>query len=381
MFLGDKQDAAQKGCNMTIKIPLTRPFTGPEELEQVAEVLKSGMLTQGPKVVEFEDALSHYVGAEHVVALSSATTALHLALILAEIKPGDEVIVPSYTFIATANAILYMGAKPVFADIDPKTFNIDANALEPLLTQRTKAVIAVDQFGLACDFDAVNTFCNGHGLTLIEDAACALGAEYKGKKLGSFGKISVFSFHPRKSISTGEGGALITSDAAWAERAKMLRAHGMEKPGASTYLEMGFNYRLSDLQAAVGVAQMAKLPKIIAARRAIAHKYTAAFQALKSVIPPFEPENTKHTYQTYALTLGDGKAQKLIQHLKNHGIASREGIAPIHHQNFMKPFVKNSLPHTEQVARDSVILPLFPQMTDEEVSAVISQVKAFASGK
>lgn len=363
---------------MKMNIPLTRPVTGPEELDQVAEVLRSGMLTQGPKVTEFEAALAGYIGTREVVALSSATTALHLAMILAGIKPGDEVIVPSYTFIATANSILYMGAVPVFADINPATFNIDAGSLKPLLTSRTKAVLAVDQFGLACDLDAVGTFCEEHGLLLIEDAACALGAEYKKRKVGSFGKMAIFSFHPRKSISTGEGGALVTSDPSWAERARVLRAHGMEKPGSSVYLEMGYNYRLSDLQAAVGVAQVKRLALILEQRRKIALQYNDALSDLPGINVPAATSDFLHTYQTYALTIDGGRAEALIKFLQDGGIASRGGISPIHQQAFMKPYVKRNLPHTEKAALESVILPLFPQMTNAEIQCVIARVKEFA---
>jgi perosamine synthetase len=362
---------------MTIKIPLMRPLTGPEELEQVAEVLKSGALTQGPKVKEFESAIADYVSAKEVVALSSATTGLHLAMILAGIKPGDEVIVPSYTFIATANAVLYVGATPVFADIDPKTFNIDPAKLESLLTKKTKAVIAVDQFGLSADHDPIQKFCKENGLQLIEDAACALGAEYKGKKLGSFGELCIFSFHPRKSISTGEGGAIITSDSNWAERARVLRAHGMEKPGSSVYLEMGYNYRLSDIQAAVGVAQMKRLPGIIKRRREIAHEYSEAFKNLSGVVVPHDSKETPHTYQTYTLTIDKGRSEGLIQYLIKNGIASRDGISPIHKQLFMRAYA-NDLPNTERAFRDSVVLPLFPQMTNAEVKEVIEKVRAFS---
>src|SRR5437879_839948 len=261
-------------------IPIAKPLMGEEEIELAAEVIRSGWLTQGPKAAAFEKAIAKSLGVQHVVAVSSCTTALHLSTLLAGLGPGDEVIVPSYTFVATANALLYAGVRPVFAEIDPKTYNLDPQKLAAALTPRTKAVMVVHQFGLPADVDAIASFCQAHKLQIIEDAACAWGAVYRGRKIGSQGRLVTFSFHPRKSITTGEGGAIVTDDAAVAERARLLRSHGAsisdvqrhQAHGVAfeSYVELGYNYRLSDLHAAVGIAQIKRTNSILHRRRTLA---------------------------------------------------------------------------------------------------------------
>jgi perosamine synthetase len=374
-------------------IPITKPFTGDEEVELASEVIRSGWLTQGPKTAAFEMALAEYLGAKHVVAVSSCTTALHLAVILAGLVPGDEVIVPSYTFVATANALLYAGVKPVFAEIDPFTFNLDPQKLSQALTPRTKAVLVVDQFGLPADLDGIESFCQTHHLRLIEDAACALGARYKNRKIGSRGKFTTFSFHPRKSITTGEGGALVTDDAAVAERARLLRSHGASVTDVErhktkgvtfeAYTELGYNYRLSDVQAAIGLAQLRRLDTILERRRSLAQRYDEKLKSLGWIDPPAIPSWAVHPYQTYAALLkrdAPENRNSLIQKLADKGVSSRRGIPPIHSEPYMKKRLDHpvSLPVTDDVSQRTLILPLYPQMTEAEQDQVLDALKSSA---
>ena len=374
-------------------IPITKPFVGDEEVQAAAEVIRSGWLTQGPRTADFEKAVADYLGAKHVVAVSSCTTALHLAVLLADLKSGDEVIVPSYTFVATANALLYAGATPVFGEIDPRTYNLDPQKLASVLTPRTKAVMVVDQFGLASDVDAIEEFCRTHHLRLIEDSACALGAMYRQRKVGNRGRLVTFSFHPRKSITTGEGGVLVTEDDALAQRARLLRSHGVsitdvdrhKAKGVAfeSYVELGYNYRLSDVQAAIGLAQIKRLDYILDRRRTLASRYDDRLARLGWIDPPFVPSWALHPYQTYAALLRpDAPVERnvLIGRLAQAGISSRRGIPPIHAEPYMAKRLKvpPSLPVTDDVSRRTLILPLYPQMTDAEQDQVIESLKTSA---
>ncbi len=371
-------------------IPITKPLTGEEEVQMAAEVIRSGWLTQGPKTAAFEQAVAQTLGAQHVIAVSSCTTALHLAVLLAGLKPGDEVIVPSYTFVATANALLYAGVKPVFAEIEENTYNLDPTKLAAALTPKTKAVLVVDQFGLPADLDAIDAFCRKHHLQMIEDAACAFGASYRGRKIGSKGRLITFSFHPRKSITTGEGGALVTDDAALADRAKVLRSHGasvtdLERHKAKgvtfeSYTELGYNYRLSDIQAAIGLAQLKRVDYIFSRRQALAHRYDEKLKALGSFDSPFVPSWAVHPYQTYAALVKKGSPvdrNTLIGRLAERGVSSRRGIPPIHLEPYMLKHLDRpiSLPVTEDVSKRTLILPLYPQMTEDEQDQVIDALR------
>ena len=261
-----------------LNVPITKPFLGEEEARAPFDSIKSGWVTQGPKVAEFEKAVAAYVGAKHGVATTSCTTGLHLALATAGIGKGDEVIVPSFTFIASANAILYTGADVAFCEIDPKTFNIDPNDIEKRITKRTKAIMPIDQIGLSADMDAVNAIAKQHGIDVVEDAAPAIGEDYRGRKVGSNAHQTVFSFHPRKVITTGEGGMITTDDDAYAGRARKLRAHGMsvsdldrhksDRVIIEEYPELGFNYRMTDIQASIGLVQLGRLDELLRIRRA-----------------------------------------------------------------------------------------------------------------
>ena len=319
------------------------------------------------------------------------TTALHVAVLLAGLKPEDEVIVPSYTFVATANSLLFAGVTPVYGEIDAKTYNLDPDKLASLLTPRTKAVLTVDQFGLPCDLDRLEAFCNKNNLKLIEDAACAFGAIYKKRKIGSQGKFITLSFHPRKSITTGEGGAFVTDDADLAEQAKLLRSHGVSvsdlqrhaSKGTTyeSYVRLGYNYRLSDVQAAIGLAQLPKAETIFKRRQELAVRYAEKLKAIGWINPPFVPEGIEHPYQTYAAILeptAPMKRDELVQFLARKEISSRRGIPPIHKEPYIKDYVKNlpMLPVTDHVSQQTLILPMYPQMTEQEQDIVIEGLKS-----
>ncbi|MCM8776297.1 MAG: DegT/DnrJ/EryC1/StrS family aminotransferase, partial [Candidatus Omnitrophica bacterium] len=349
-------------------------------------------LTQGPQVQNFEEAFAKAVGARYGVAVSSCTTGLHLALIAAGVGPGDEVICPSFTFIATANVIRYCGAKPVFIDIDPKTYNLDPSLLKNLITSRTKAVIAVHQVGLPADMGPILEIAEARGIKVLEDAACAIGAEYRGERIGKpHGFLAVFSFHPRKIITTGEGGMLTTNDESLATRLKQLRHHGMSvsdlvRHQAKTvvieeYRELGYNYRMSDLQAAVGLAQLDKLDDILGKRIQRALRYHEAFGEIESLEPPYCPASMKHTYQSYILRVKPNSPisrDDLMNELLKVGIASRRGIMAIHREPlYAKDYADTHLAETDAAVRETLILPLFAKMTDEEQDYVISHIKDF----
>jgi dTDP-4-amino-4,6-dideoxygalactose transaminase len=365
-------------------VPFSRPEFDRAEADAVAAVLATGWVSQGPKVAEFEALFAERVGAAHAVATTSCTTALHLALILAGVGDGDEVICPSYTFIATANAVLYAGAKPVFAEIDPHTWNIDpADALRRL-TSRTKAIIPVHQVGLAADLDALKAFAD-RGIAIIEDAACAIGSTYRGRHVGSHGHVACWSFHPRKTISMGEGGMLTTDDAAVAERARRLRSfaatvsdhtrHQSKGIVYEEYRELGYNYRMTDLQAAIGIQQLAKLDRLLARRKAIAQRYNEAFVPVATVQTPARPPYADHAYQSYGLRLLPGctvNRDDLLRTLVNQGISCRRGIPPIHLEPlYHDRFGATSLPITEDVAAASIFLPIFASLDDADQTRVI----------
>ncbi len=372
-----------------LRVPITKPFLDDREERAIVEVLRSGWVAQGPKVAEFERLVAHYVGARHAVATSNCTTALHLALTLAGVAPGDEVIVPSFSFIATANAVRYTGATPVFVDIDPRTYNMDPACVEGAITPRTKAVMPVHQLGLAADMDRVNAIARAHGLAVVEDAAPAIGATYKGQHVGALGNITCFSFHPRKAITTGEGGMIVTDAAAAAERARVLRSHGMSVSDLARhqarrviieeYLELGYNYRLSDLHAAVGIEQLAKLDVVLARRRRLAERYHAALARLGCVQLPFSSSETPHTYQSYMIALRPGapkSREQVMEELLAAGVATRRGVMAIH----LEPCYARGdggptrLPVTEAAARDTLLLPIYPGMEDDEQEYVIEHL-------
>ncbi len=372
-----------------MSVPITKPSLGEEEARAPYESIKSGWVTQGPKVAEFEKAVAAYVGAKHGIATTSCTTGLHLALATAGVGPGDEVIVPSFTFIASANAILYTGATVVFADIDARTYNVDPNDIEHRITKRTKAIMPVDQIGMTADMDAINAIAKKHGVDVVEDAAPTIGSEYKGRKTGSNAHQTVFSFHPRKVITTGEGGMITTDDDALADRARKLRAHGMsvsdldqhqaDRVIIEEYNDLGFNYRMTDIQASIGLVQLRRLPELLRIRIAKAERYNKELPEIKGLVIPFVPPYATHTYQSYCLRLTkDCKLDRetLMTNLLHRGIATRRGVMASHLEKTYTDRIGNvSLPVTEEATEHTMLIPLFAEMTDEQQSYVIDALR------
>jgi len=367
-------------------IPLTRPDFGDAEARAVADVLKSGWVVQGPKVAEFESLVAARLGAAHGVATTSCTTALHLALIASAIGPGDEVICPSYSFIATANAVMHAGATPVFADIEPDTWNMDPADVARRVTSKTRAILAVHQVGLAADLDRLKAVAPA-GVPIIEDAACAIGSLYKGRPVGSSGNVACLSFHPRKTISLGEGGMVLTNDAALAAHVRVLRSHGasvsdLDRHQAQglvyeEYRELGYNYRMTDIQAAIGVEQLARLDDLLARRRAVAGRYNTAFCKVAQIQTPVEPAYATHSYQSYAIRLRPGcrvGRDEVMRDLIAAGISCRRGIPPIHLEPLYLGRGRVSLPVTEAVAAESIFLPMYASLPESDQARVIDTV-------
>lgn len=363
-------------------IPITRPLVGEEEVEAAAAVIRSGWLTQGARVQEFERAVAGYIGAGHSVATSSCTAALHLALLAAGVGEGDEVICPSFSFVATANAIVQAGAQPVFVDIEASNLNLDPNLVEAAITSRTSCIMPVDQLGLAADLEAIGEIARRYDLPVVEDAAPAFGATVGGRRVGSISAFTCFSFHPRKAITTGEGGIITTADDAAAVRLRSLRSHGASTsdlarhssaaPDFEEYCEPGFNYRMTDIQAAIGLVQLRRLEGILAERRSLALRYNRLLSGL--LVTPRDISGRPHTFQSYCVRLPEpSRRPAVMKHLAARGVATRRGVMAIH----LEPAYRSrsgtlSLPETERAAADSLLLPLFPGMGDDAQDEVVA---------
>jgi perosamine synthetase len=366
-------------------IPVMKPFLGEEEAQAAAEAVASGWIAQGPRVREFEEAFAAAVGVPHAVAVSSCTAALHLALIAAEIGPGDDVIVPSLSSPATA-AIRYVGARPVFADVDLVTQNLVPETVEPHLTGRTRAVILVDQEGMPADLDAIRSLCDPLGVSVIEDAACGTGSSYRGRPVGASAALAVFSFHPSKLVTTGNGGMVTTRDGSIAARLRRLREHGMDisaadrhrsrQPVIEHYTEVGFNFRMTDIQAAIGLVQLRKLSQVVTRRRLLARRYQELLSGIPGLLTADDPPQGQTNYQSFWIVLPAESAvprDELMQLFAGANISVRAGGTA---SDVGLPLVgaKPCLPITELLAKQSLTLPLFHQMTESQLEQVASVV-------
>jgi dTDP-4-amino-4,6-dideoxygalactose transaminase len=370
-----------------IRVPFARPYLTGGEVDAVAEVISSGWVSQGPRVQAFEAAFAARVGAADAVATTSCTTALQLALYVAGVGPGDEVIVPSLSFIATANAVWQCGAKPVFADIDPLTYNLDPASAERAISARTRAIMPVHQLGLPADMDEFLELGRRHDVVIVEDAACAIGANYRGRPVGSISPLACFSFHPRKVITTGEGGMVAVADPEVAARLRRLRAHGMDLSDLARhnatdvvlerYPERGWNYRMTDMQAALGLCQLAALDEILERRQMLAARYSGAIAEMRYLEAPFEPLDRTRTWQSYCIRMADDapiERTELMRLLLGDGIPTRRGVMAIHEEAaYDGPH--GELPYTEAATRDTLMLPLFADMSVAEQDHVMARLR------
>ena len=369
-------------------IQIATPSVGEEEWQALREPIESGWLTQGPKVAAFEKAFSQRHDVKHSVAVTSATTGLHLALTALQIGPGDEVIVPAFTWVATANAVLYCGGIPVFADVDRTTFNIDVKDVARRVTRRTKAVIPVHLFGLCADVDALRGELRA-GIAIVEDAACAAGAALRGRPAGSLGNLGVFSFHPRKSITTGEGGMVTTNDDDLAEQVKRMRNHGASVSeeerhrGPRPYLlpefeVLGFNYRMTDLQGAMGLVQLAKLDRFIDERAKMAAKYRKDLKDMSWLRLPGEPEYGRHAWQAFVAYVDPTSSpiprNRIMETLQGQGIATRPGTHAVHMLKYYRQrfgLRPEDYPGARDCDQQTMAIPLHNRMSEDDYSFIV----------
>lgn len=357
-------------------INIAKPQIGEEEKKAVLEVLDSGIIAQGPRVKAFEEAFAAMCGVKHAIATTSGTTALHVALLAAGIGEGDEVITSPFTFIASANSVLYTGARPVFVDIDPVTYNMDPALIEAAITPRTKAILPVHLFGLSCDMDAIMAIAQKHNLAVIEDACQSHGALYKGKRVGSFG-IGTFSLYPTKNMTSAEGGMITTDDDALDEECRVLRQHGMRR--RYYHDELGFNFRMTDVHAAIGLEQLKKLEGRNQQRKANAQFLS---EHLKGVAVPCVPEGLEHVYHQYTVRVPGGKRDALRAFLQENGVGSEVYYpVPVHKQSF---YVSDlgydvTLPEAERAALEVLSLPVHPALSQTDLETIVSKVNEFTS--
>lgn len=361
-------------------IPYGRQWIDEEDIQAVIEVLRSDYITTGPKVEEFERIVAQYVRAKYAVAVSSGTAALHAACFAAGIKNGDEVITTPITFAASSNCILYCGGKSVFADIDSKTYNIDPIDIENKITEKTKAILPVHFTGQPCDMDRINSIAKRYNLTVIEDASHALGADYKGKMIGSISDMTVFSFHPIKHITTGEGGMITTNDENLYNKLKLFRNHGINRDGLNDkgdwyyeQLELGYNYRISDIQCALGISQMKKIQKFVKRRREIADIYNRAFEQNKNIIVPYQLESCNNSWHLYVVQILNKNRKLIFDQLRNLGIGVNVNYIPVYkHPYYQKNgYDEIRCTNAENLYENILSLPIFPKMSDVDINSVI----------
>ena len=373
---------------MTWKIPLFKIYWDEEDVEAVTEAIKAGMnWAVGPSVEDFEDLIANYVGTKYAVTFNSGTSALHAALLAHGIKAGDEVIVPSFTFIATANAPLFVGAKPVFADIEEKTYGLDLEDVKEKITKKTKAIIPIHYGGCPCLIEELQEISGDHNLILLEDAAESLGAEIKGKKVGSFGDSAMLSFCANKVITTGEGGCMVTDSKEIYEKSKLIRSHGrletenyFSSAEYMDYVTLGYNFRMSNITAALGISQFKKINKIIEMRRDNAAYMSKKLSKIGSVTIPNPSKDFFHVYQMYTIRVG--RREDLMRYLIENGIMTKVYFPPVHRTKYYMAALgyKNRLKVTEEVSKEVLTLPMYPALTRNEINYITDKIDVFIKG-
>jgi len=381
VFFGPVKNTMENSATVSTRIPLCRPYLSEEEELATLEVLRSGWLMEGAKVAEFEGLVANCVGTKYAVAVNSGTSALTLALLATGIFAGDEVIMPSHSFVATANSARHLGAEPSFVDIGPDDYNIDSSKIEPAINSGSRAIMAVHQIGYPADMESILSVAKKHDLLVVEDAACSLGSTYHGRQTGSFGEVACFSFHPRKLITTGEGGMIITNSEKIAQEVRSLRNHGLTVSGDNGKLrcrEAGYNYRMTDIQAAIGIVQFRKLEEIIRLRTLLADHYNEAISKLPALRTPKQSGDSVPNYQSFVVELVDESISReaLLGFMVENGIQCVPGIQPIHLEPaYSEKHSDRDLPETLRAAERSFFLPLYPTLTHQEQELVISSLK------
>ena len=369
-------------------IPYGKQTIEQDDIQAVVDVLKSDFLTTGPKIAEFEQTVADYVGAKYAVAISNGTSALHAACFAAGIEPGDEVITTPLTFAASANCVLYCGGTPVFADVDPKTYNIDPEDIQRKITDRTKAIIAVHLAGQPCDMDAIHSIAREHGLIVIEDGAHALGSVYKGKKVGSMSDMTTFSFHPVKPITTGEGGMIVTDNEDFYKKMILFRSHGITRddsmmtrndgPWFYQQFDLGYNYRITDIQCALGCSQMKKLDRFLARRKEIVAHYNEAFADCDNIITPYQLSDTESGWHLYIVQVKKCDRRQVFENMREKGIGVNVHYIPVYmHPYYQEHGYENvHCANAEEIYSHIISLPLYPGLTSEQQDYVIDTLKS-----